>query len=99
MTKQTKHSETGRRPLQGPDVFPKEMHAASCKCRLCKPGGGPGGNLAKVEPTTAPHEGNQATLNNGCVCDSGCESCDRLAAEVIALREALAALADKVKGE
>jgi len=29
---------------------------------------------------------NQETLGNGCVCDSGCEACDRLADEVERLR-------------
>jgi len=36
-------------------------------------------------------QGNQATLNNGCVCDSGCEACDRLAREVEGLRHFAAA--------
>ena len=34
--------------------------------------------------------GNQATLGSGCVCDSGCEACDRLAGAFEAMREALA---------
>ena len=32
---------------------------------------------------------NQETLGNGCLCDSGCEACDRLAEAFTALREAL----------
>jgi len=33
--------------------------------------------------------GNQATLGNGCVCDSGCPRCDALAEAFEAMREAL----------
>lgn len=35
------------------------------------------------------HDGNQTRLGNGCVCDSGCESCDALAEAWEAMREAL----------
>lgn len=34
-------------------------------------------------------DGNQARLGSGCVCDSGCDSCDRLAEAFEAVREAL----------
>lgn len=32
---------------------------------------------------------NQETLGNGCVCDSGCEACDRLAEAFEAMRDSL----------
>jgi len=32
---------------------------------------------------------NQETLGNGCVCDTGCESCGRLAEAFEAMREAV----------
>jgi hypothetical protein len=38
---------------------------------------------------------NQETLGNGCLCDSGCESCNRLAEAFEAMREALRATVDR----
>ena len=33
--------------------------------------------------------GNQGRLGSGCVCDSGCENCTRLAEAFVAMRDAL----------
>lgn len=72
------------------------------ECFTCEPGG-----LLMDEPDRAaqclegnhnvraqemPMRHNQETLGNGCVCDSGCESCDALADAFEAMREALAYL-------
>lgn len=40
--------------------------------------------------------GNQSRLNNGCVCDSGCESCDRLAEAFTEMHQTLAYLHSKL---
>jgi hypothetical protein len=41
---------------------------------------------------------NQATLGNGCVCASGCDSCDQLAEAFEAMREALRYALDAGQG-
>lgn len=52
-----------------------------------------------ISMTSEPYRptGNQARLNSGCICDSGCESCARLAEAFEALRDSLAWMKDNAE--
>lgn len=45
-----------------------------------------------LNPIDVARLSNQYRLNSGCVCDSGCESCARLAEAYTQMREALIAI-------